>query len=118
MQQMNDRIDDRIERILKTLEQAERDISNQLSGRGTEVSSASTMNVNAGGVGIWICAWIASICCIAMMVAGSMFFWNVSRQIEQQDAKIAKQDDQLSRMQDYLNAIYMVAPQLKPKDSK
>lgn len=81
-------------------------------------ANTSSINVNAGGVGIWVCAWIASLCCVAMLVAGGMFLWSVSRQMEAQDAKIAKQDDQLSRMQDYLNAIYAAAPQLKPKDKE
>lgn len=79
-------------------------------------SSSSTISVNAGGAGIWACAWIASLCCVAMMVAGGMFLWSVSSQMQQQNDKIAKQDEQLSRMQDYLNAIYTMAPQLKPKE--
>ena len=92
-------------------------------------SSSSTISVNAGGAGIWACAWIASLCCVAMFVAGGMFLWSVSSQMQQQDAKIAAleakigkhvdtTDQKLAGMQDYLNAIYVQAPSLRPKEQK
>jgi hypothetical protein len=36
--------------------------------------------------------------------------------VDKQDSYIAQQDRKIERMQDYLNAIYSIAPQLKPKE--
>lgn len=61
----------------------------------------ATIMINAGGVGVWI----ATTCCIVMLALGIMggfLYVNESRKVDQ--------------MQDYLNAIYMQAPYLKPKD--
>lgn len=73
------------------------------------VTNASSVNVNAGGMGGWIAAWIAGVCCAAMLSAGIVF-------VLYTNSILAKQQDQISRMQDYLNAIYAAAPQLKPKE--
>lgn len=65
--------------------------------------NTAKIEVNAGGVGVWI----ATTCCIVMM-AVSMFLalWvvDLSRKV--------------SDLNDYLNAIYMMAPHLKPKESE
>ncbi len=84
--------------------------------QNANTASHATNNNHFGGVGIWAAAWIASVCCAAMMSAGLVFVISVNGQTAQQNAKIARQDEQLSRMQDYLNAIYSIAPQLKPKE--
>lgn len=119
MQGTNDGLDaEKIERLLGRLDGTLREISQSLHPRNSEATSASHVNVNAGSAAGWASAWIASLCCVAVMVGGSMWVGSVNRQIDAQNAKIAQQDDKLSRMQDYLNAIYMVAPQLKPKDSQ
>lgn len=91
------------------------DIRNVTVQNASPVSQATNTN-HFGAVGVWAAAWIASVCCAAMLSAGIVFVMSVNGQTARQDAKIAKQDDQLSRMQDYLNAIYSIAPQLKPKD--
>ena len=68
-------------------------------------SNNATVTLQAGGLGVWICA----TCCVvmfALLLAGSCsagFF-------------AVKQSERMDRMQDYLNAIYAQAPQLKPKE--
>lgn len=54
-----------------------------------------------GGAGVWICV----TCVIVLAVLN----FNQSTQLADMNRKY-------DRMQDYLNAIYMQAPQLKPKD--
>lgn len=78
--------------------------------QANESASTSTITVNAGGVWHAAAVWIASFCCVLSMLALVLGAIGVSHYI-------SAQDDKLSRMQDYLNAIYTVAPQLKPKDS-
>lgn len=78
---------------------------------GRSSNGVSNVNLNAGGFGVWVCA----CCCIVML------FWNISlridvsdqkNQVHAQDRKIEEQDRSIDRMQDHLNAIYMMAPQL------
>lgn len=73
-------------------------------------SSASTITINAGGAWHAMAVWIASLCSVVSLLALVLGAIGMSHYI-------AAQDDKLSRMQDYLNAIYAVAPQLKPKDN-
>lgn len=77
------------------------------SAASTPAIGNATISVNAGGVGLWI----AVTCCAMMLcvtVIGSIFM----------TVYIEGQNLEMHRMQDYLNAIYAQAPQLKPKDSK
>lgn len=63
----------------------------------------STVTINAGGAGVWI----AVTCCIISFViniALAVAFLNHDRKI----------DD----LGDYVNAIYMMAPHLKPKEEE
>jgi hypothetical protein len=106
----------------KELTSALRDFLNKSSDlgglSGLTNSGVSTVNINAGGVGIWI----ATTCCIAMlvsMVVGCLLgcFWLQSE--FQHKAQIdADQSQKISTMYDYLSAIYAQAPQLKPKEDK
>lgn len=98
---------------IRELGEATRRLNHSLDGlindRQPYNSSASSINVNAGGIGGWIAAWIAGICCACMLSAGVVF-------VLYTNGILAQQHDQISRMQDYLNAIYTAAPQLKPKE--
>jgi len=102
VQEMNDRVDDAMDRILRTLERAERDISSYMSPKQSETVSAASINVNAGGAGIWLAAWIASICCAMSLVAMAFgIVWMLHQ---------AKEIDDLNA---YLQAIYQQAPALQ-----
>ena len=68
----------------------------------TASTGNSTITLNAGGAGIWVavtCCLVSAVMNIGLAVA----FIGHDRKIE--------------RMQDHLNAIYMIAPQLKDKQS-
>lgn len=70
-------------------------------------SSNATIQVNAGGIGMWVavtCCAVMFVLGIAMAVLGGLAYTSTQQRLD--------------RMQDYLNAIYMQAPQLKPKETK
>ena len=66
-------------------------------------ASTSVIAVNAGGVGVWI----ATTACVVMLAVnlGLMFM-------------LFSHERKIERMQDHLNAIYMMAPSLKPADEE
>jgi hypothetical protein len=66
-------------------------------------TNTARIEVNAGGVGIWV----AVTACFGMLALNVALLFN-----------LAAHDRQIERMQDHLNAIYMMAPHLKPKDSE
>lgn len=68
-------------------------------GLGNANSAASTLTINAGGVGVWI----AATCC-AIMLAITLGL----------TAMLIDHSRQIGRMQDHLTAIYMMAPHPKP----
>ena len=84
------------------------DALDRFSRKADELLKSSNTNtakieVNAGGIGVWI----ATTCCFVMMaVSLFMALWvvDLSRKV--------------SDLNDYLNAIYMMAPHLKPKESE
>jgi hypothetical protein len=61
----------------------------------------STVTINAGGVGVWI----------AVTAAAVMFAMNVALLV-----MLVNHDRKIDDMEHYVNAIYMLAPQLKPKE--
>ena len=64
-------------------------------------ANSAVITVNAGGVGVWI----STTACVVMLAInlGLMFM-------------LFSHDRKIERMQDHLNAIYMMAPQLKPNE--
>jgi len=62
--------------------------------------SQSTVTINAGGVGVWI-AVTASVVMLAVNMVLVVLLANHDRKIDE--------------LQDYVHAIYMMAPQLKPE---
>ena len=80
-----------------TLEKVRRDLDMLLPKN----ASNAVITVNAGGVGVWI----ATTACVVMLAInlGLMFM-------------LFSHDRKIERMQDHLNAIYMMAPQLKPNE--
>jgi hypothetical protein len=97
MERINDTlsaVERNAESIKGTLEKMQVDRSSQ---------SVSSLNVNAGGVGVWIAT---TACCVMIAVGLLLGLWvvDLSRKVE--------------RLEDYLQAIYAQAPYLKPKDSQ
>jgi nitrogen fixation-related uncharacterized protein len=81
-------------------------------GLGASNTSASTMTINAGGVGVWLAVTACAVSVAVTMVAvvfGALV-------VSMQSGQISDQKQQIARAQDHLTAIYMMAPHLKPKD--
>ena len=64
-------------------------------------SNASNINIHAGGIGVWVCCTFCALCLMACIFT----LWVVS-EIKQNDRDQGNQ----------LNAIYMMAPHLKPEN--
>ena len=82
-----------------TLEKVRRDLDMLLPKNANN----AVININAGGIGIWI----ATTSCIVMLAL------NIALLVI-----LSGHDRKIERMQDHLNAIYMMAPQLKPEETK
>ena len=82
-------IDPLVERILK-------------DALGNNTNTAK-IEVNAGGIGVWVAV---SACGVMMALNIALLF------------TLSGHDRKIERMQDHLNAIYMMAPHLKPKESE
>ena len=63
-------------------------------------ASVATVNVNAGGIGVWLAT---TACCVmlAVSILLALEVWHIRQQTRE--------------MQHQLNAIYMLAPHLKPE---
>lgn len=68
---------------------------------GNRIGNQSTITLNAGGVGVWI-----AVSACAVMLAVNMALL----------ALIIAHDRKIDNLQHYVNAIYMMAPHLKPED--
>lgn len=79
------------------LEKARRDLDALLPRNANN----AVITVNAGGVGVWV----AVTACMAMLVLNIALLFILSGH-----------DRKIERMQDHLNAIYMMAPHLKPEE--
>ncbi|AMW36191.1 hypothetical protein [Xanthomonas phage XAJ2] len=91
---------EQVEDIVERIERA----SAMLGPSNTNVGT-SNINVDAGGVAVWI----AATCCIVSIVVTLLLFVTFSFRDAEQNRKI-------DNLGEYLSAIYMAAPQLKPKE--
>lgn len=90
---------------------------NRFSEKADSLLRTGTMNsakieVNAGGVGIWI----ATTACLMMLAVNIILIVLFVVQDAKNDKVQDTQNSKIDKMQDYLNAIYMQAPHLKPKE--
>ena len=77
-------------------------------------SNNATINVNAGGVALWI----AVTCCIVMFFSSSICAVFFVITIDNIHSELQERKEENSKMQSYLNAIYVNAPSLKPTEKK
>lgn len=77
-------------------------------------SSASTVTVNAGGVGVWVCTILFSIN-LAFLISMSS---SVTDRIDKQDLDRREDRAEIKRLNEYLLAIWAKAPYLKPEEEK
>jgi hypothetical protein len=80
--------------------------------RALRGSNTTTVNVNAGGVGVWLCLTaLCVVCVVSVMTANER-----AKDVARQDREISDLRDDVQALNDYLSAIYMQAPHLKPKE--
>lgn len=60
----------------------------------------STVTINAGGAGVWLAVTCCIVSCVMNLALAVAFIVH---------------DRKIDRLEDYLQAIYMMAPQLKPE---
>lgn len=77
-------------------------------------NTTSSIQVNAGGIGVWACL-TACIMMLAMVMIGGMW---MSREFNRIDREMTDRREGMERMQTYLSAIYAQAPHLKPKEEE
>lgn len=70
-----------------------------MADRGSTTTSAN-VEIRAGGVGVWFCATAAAVCFVSALFLGAAVFY-LAMKVEDQGHQ--------------LNAIYMIAPQLRPE---
>lgn len=86
-------MDDEIQRF----ERAVARLSEALSAAGN-TGNQSTITLNAGGMGVWI-----AVSACAVMLAMNLALL----------AMLVTHDRKIDELQDYIHAVYMMAPQLK-----
>jgi hypothetical protein len=93
-----------LSRVLSDLKEQ---VAENTRKNGAKNSSASHIDVHAGGAATWMIAWIASLCC-AFMCGLSIFGGYM----------IIQNTASINANKAYLSAIYQMAPQLKPKEGE
>lgn len=102
------------------------DIRQATIQNASPISQATNTN-HFGGIGVVVALIVATVCCTAMLTGGAVFAFMTSNQVAEQNAKLSAlsakidkessdTDAKLAGMQDYLNAIYVQAPNLRPKE--
>lgn len=90
--QMETQFDATMNRTIDCLSKAQNTASNQ-----------STISINAGGVGVWV----ATTACAVMLAVNVMLV-----------GIIVSHERKLDDLSDYIHAIYMMAPSLKPAEKQ
>jgi len=106
----SDPIEDEIATLARNLDDV-RGLFRQYAGAVSGTSRAE-VHVNAGGVGVWI-STTACLVMLSALLVGTLF---VLREFTRYDAQIAELRANDKTQADYLAAIYMQAPHLKPKE--
>lgn len=85
------------ERLAESLEKFCRKADELMSGS----RNTARIDINAGGTGVWIAT---TACCVMVAITLFMGLW------------LVEMSRKVDRMQDHLNAIYMMAPSLKSEE--
>lgn len=99
-----DELKARLERQMSDLGEAIRGMDNS---RNTSQSGVSTITVNAGGVGVWVCATLCGMMLIASLIGA---IW-MSREFNRYDVSLSERKQESDRAQTYLSSIYGRMPQ-------
>lgn len=91
-----------------------RRIKKELPVTSTTNNNNPVVKVEAGGFALWL----AAMCCAVSVTFGITTQNQLTREIARKDAEITRIDEQLSKANSLLSAIWIQAPHLKPKDNK
>lgn len=80
-------------------------------------TSTANINVNAGGLGVWIAATCCIVTLVTSVILSSVFMWHEQEQQQQINAHEADQQRKIDELYNYISAIYAQAPQLKPEET-
>lgn len=94
-----DQLPEEVESMKNSVAELARSLGLNVGGN----TSTANINVNAGGVGVWI----ATTCCAVMLGMAVVV-----------SAIVIDQQRQISDLHDYLSAIYAQAPHLRPEGDK
>lgn len=86
-------------------------ILSELLGRN---NSKAEIHINAGGLGVWV-ATTACVAMLCVLVVGALW---ASREFARMDQQMVEAREEIRTTQNYLNAIYIQAPHLKPKEKE
>lgn len=79
--------------------------------RGT---NTTTVQINAGGVGVWLCTTALAVVC-ALSIVGTVV---AREEAQRRDDDIRELRREVQTLKDYLAAIYASAPHLKPEEER
>ena len=99
---------------LKNMQDSIARLSSVFDRRAAPPVNAATITINAGGLGLWV----AVTCCIVMFLTSFIFAAFFIITVNGINAELHDRKEENSKMQSYLNAIYVNAPSLKPADKK
>ena len=100
------------EEELRQLTETWKDMQEALKQIRTSHKNSAQVHISAGGVGVWLATTACLIMLAAFLVSG---FWilSESNKLQAELIELRAKDQQHD---DYLSAIYIQAPELKPKD--
>ena len=108
-----DQLPDEYEALRKDVIEAARRLGLPLaSNSGNQLTVTGRLQADSWGV------WIASLCAVFVAGLAIMGGWWAASDRQQTQAQIAELRSQMSDMEDYLAAIYMQAPQLRPQEAE
>ena len=81
-------------------------------------NSHSNITVQAGGIGVWMAIMACGITCAVTLACGLLGGLWATRELARQEAMNAALQAKDQAHDEYLSAIYMQAPQLKPKEAQ
>lgn len=93
------------------LERQMDELNNKLGGieerRSSSHNGVSTITINAGGVGVWVCATFSGMILVAVLIGA---FW-MSREFNRYDVALSERKQEADRAQTYLSSIFGRMPQ-------
>lgn len=102
--------EDQGEKLLAAFDRMAERLERTSTNRGN-----SSINVNAGGAGVWVVAWVAGLACAFMLglsISDARSNAQEFQRAANERAELRKRDNDF---QDYISAIYQVAPELQKR---